>query len=158
MEIRICAAAEVRKGCSMSKAPDLSAFPIPRKGGARPIDVDEVAVSAAPKTVEEAERAETADPPHLLTVVPARAPGPAASKNGCRKGARTCFLRSDGRHDSQAGREPLSPTCRGWQARTGPPQTKDYPRDGDRGAGRVVRAARLVARASGLIRNWPITT
>ncbi len=80
MEIRICAAAEVRKGCSMSKAPDLSAFPIPRKGGARPIDVDEVALSAAPKTVEEAERAETADPPHMLTVVPARAPGPTASK------------------------------------------------------------------------------
>ncbi len=80
MEIRICAAAEVRKGCSMSKPPDLSAFPIPRKGGARPIDVDEVAVSAAPKTLEEAERAETADPPHMLTVVPARAPAPAAPK------------------------------------------------------------------------------
>ncbi len=80
MEIRICAAAEVRKGCSMSKAPDLSAFPIPRKGGARPIDVDEVAVSAAPKTLEKAGRAETADPPHMLTVVSARPPAPAAPK------------------------------------------------------------------------------
>jgi hypothetical protein len=60
----------------MSKAPDLSAFPIPRKGGARPID--EVVVSAAPKALEEAERAETADPPHMLTVVPARAPTQAA--------------------------------------------------------------------------------
>ena len=37
MELRIYAPAEIRKGGSMSKAPDLSAFPIPRKGGARPI-------------------------------------------------------------------------------------------------------------------------
>jgi hypothetical protein len=80
VEIRICAAAEVRKGCSMSKAPDLSAFPIPRKGGARPIDVDEVALPAAPKALEGGERAETADPPHMLTVVPARAPAPATPK------------------------------------------------------------------------------
>lgn len=37
MDLRIYATAEVRKGGGMSKAPDLSGFPIPRKGGARPI-------------------------------------------------------------------------------------------------------------------------
>ena len=31
----------------MSKGPDLSAFPIPRKGGAKPIDMDEGASAAA---------------------------------------------------------------------------------------------------------------
>ena len=42
----------------MSKAPDLSAFPIPRKGGARPIDPDEEiapAASSAPRGQEGAE-------------------------------------------------------------------------------------------------------
>lgn len=41
MDLRICATAEVREGSGMSKAPDLSAFPIPRKGGAKPITDDE---------------------------------------------------------------------------------------------------------------------
>src|SRR5215471_11683953 len=41
MDLRICAATEVRKGGGMSRAPDLSAFPIPRKGGAKPIIGDE---------------------------------------------------------------------------------------------------------------------
>ncbi len=54
MGVRIYAAAEVRKGCSMSKAPDLSAFPIPRKGGARPIEVEEAA-EAAPSAVRDGE-------------------------------------------------------------------------------------------------------
>lgn len=58
----------------MTKAPDLSSFPIPRKGAARPIDVDEVAIPAAPKAPEEGEGPETANPPHMMTVVPVRAP------------------------------------------------------------------------------------
>src|SRR5689334_8197569 len=41
MDLRVCALAEIRKGSGMSKAPDLSAFPIPRKGGAKPIVDDE---------------------------------------------------------------------------------------------------------------------
>jgi hypothetical protein len=41
MDLRIYAFAEVRKGGSMSKPPDLSAFPIPRKGGARPLADDD---------------------------------------------------------------------------------------------------------------------
>ena len=42
MELRICAPAEIRKDGSVSKAPDLSGFPIPRKGGARPLAGDNV--------------------------------------------------------------------------------------------------------------------
>lgn len=41
MDLRICAPAKIRKGGSMSRSPDLSAFPIPRKGGARPIAGDD---------------------------------------------------------------------------------------------------------------------
>lgn len=37
MDLRIYTLAEVRKGGSMTKAPDLSSFPIPRKGGAKPM-------------------------------------------------------------------------------------------------------------------------
>lgn len=47
MGLRGDATAEVRKGGSMSKGPDLSAFPIPRKGGAKPIAMDEAAEAAA---------------------------------------------------------------------------------------------------------------
>ena len=42
MDLRIYASTEIRKGGSMSKTPDLSAFPIPRKGGARPIMDDAI--------------------------------------------------------------------------------------------------------------------
>jgi hypothetical protein len=42
MGLRIHASAEVRKGSSMTRTPDLSAFPIPRKGGAKPIASDDV--------------------------------------------------------------------------------------------------------------------
>jgi hypothetical protein len=42
MDLRVYALAEARKGGSMSKAPDLSAFPIPRKGGAKPLAGDDV--------------------------------------------------------------------------------------------------------------------
>ena len=41
MDLRVYALAEIRKGGSMSKAPDLSAFPIPRKGDAKPIVADD---------------------------------------------------------------------------------------------------------------------
>ena len=48
MEIRGYATAEIRKGdCLMGKGPDLSAFPIPRKGGGKPIAVDEAAEPSA---------------------------------------------------------------------------------------------------------------
>jgi hypothetical protein len=43
MEIRSYAAKENRKGGGVNKGPDLSAFPIPRKGGARPLSVEEPA-------------------------------------------------------------------------------------------------------------------
>ena len=42
MDLRIYAAAEVRKGGSMSKARIFSVFPIPRKGGAKPIVGDDM--------------------------------------------------------------------------------------------------------------------
>ena len=74
MGLRIHASAEVRKGHSMSKAPDLSAFPIPRKGGARPIEVDEGLESPTQKTSEERKEPEEPAPPPILTVVPD--PGP----------------------------------------------------------------------------------
>lgn len=47
MEVRGYAFAEVRKDSGMSKGPDLSAFPIPRKGGARPIATDDEQSQAA---------------------------------------------------------------------------------------------------------------
>ncbi len=56
----------------MGKGPDLSAFPIPRKGGAKPIAMDEAAERA------EAERGgEGADAPH---VPGPQAPPPATSR------------------------------------------------------------------------------
>jgi len=62
--LRKCEVAEVRKGCSMSKGPDLSAFPIPRKGGARPIIMDEAAESVQ---VDEQETSEGARPSLMPT-------------------------------------------------------------------------------------------
>jgi hypothetical protein len=49
MDLHLYALTEVRKGSSssMSRAPDLSAFPIPRKGGAKPIVGDEVEEATA---------------------------------------------------------------------------------------------------------------
>lgn len=74
MELRSYATAEIRKGGSMSKGPDLSAFPIPRKGGAKPIAMDEAAEVAA---AEEQRGGEGANAPQPLPapaqiVVPAR--------------------------------------------------------------------------------------
>ena len=40
MEIRSHAPPQICQGCGMSRQPDLSAFPIPRKGGARPMEPD----------------------------------------------------------------------------------------------------------------------
>jgi len=63
MELRSHAVAEVRKGGSlMGKGPDLSAFPIPRKGGAKPIAMDEAAERAG---AEEEWGGEGADAPHV---------------------------------------------------------------------------------------------
>ena len=60
MDLRIYASAEVRKGGSMSRAPDLSAFPIPRKGTARPIVGDDP--EATPRRGGEGEPAEASSP------------------------------------------------------------------------------------------------
>jgi hypothetical protein len=70
MGLRIHASAEVRKGGSMSKAPDLSAFPIPRKGGARPIEVDEALESVAPTVSEEKKEPQQPVPLPTLSAVP----------------------------------------------------------------------------------------
>ncbi len=78
MELRIRATAEVCKVGGVSKAPDLSAFPIPRKGGARPIEIDEApepAVSSATQAGGEAQA-----PAPVVTVGPARAAAPSASQ------------------------------------------------------------------------------
>ncbi len=79
MELRIYAPAQVRTGGGVSKAPDLSAFPIPRKGGARPIEADEVPEPTAPQAAKEGEGPNTPPPP-ALTVVPARAPSAVAPR------------------------------------------------------------------------------
>jgi len=72
MELRGNATAEIRKARSMSKGPDLSAFPIPRKGGAKPIAMDETAEIAA---IEETRGGEGVDTAPSL---PAPAPAPVA--------------------------------------------------------------------------------
>lgn len=77
MEVRIDAVAEVRKIGGMSKTPDLSAFPIPRKGGARPIEMDDAPDPVVPSAPPEGEGAQTAP---VLTVVPARVTASAAPK------------------------------------------------------------------------------
>ncbi len=73
MELRSHAAPQIRKGGGMSKGPDLSAFPIPRKGGAKPIAMDEATDSAADQTGE-GEGANAVQPTAAptLTVVPSR--------------------------------------------------------------------------------------
>lgn len=71
MGLRVHAVAEVRKGGSMSKAPDLSAFPIPRKGGARPIEVEEAGEATPPLVVRDGEGDQAPAP--IRTLVPERA-------------------------------------------------------------------------------------
>jgi hypothetical protein len=74
VELRVNATAEIRKGGSVSKGPDLSAFPIPRKGGAKPIAMDEAAQNAA---VEEQRGGEpVVAPPPRSSPSPAAAPAP----------------------------------------------------------------------------------
>lgn len=62
MDLRCYAATEVRKGGSMSKGPDLSAFPIPRKGGAKPIAMDDAAEVAFAGDQRGGEGASTPEP------------------------------------------------------------------------------------------------
>jgi hypothetical protein len=78
MELRIYADAEIRKGGCMSKTPDLSAFPIPRKGGARPIEIDETPEPAAPPASREGEGVNMPTP--VLAAVPAGAAAPPEPK------------------------------------------------------------------------------
>ena len=70
MELRIRTFTEVPKG--MSKAPDLSAFQIPRKGAARPIEVAETASPPTEGVVRAGEGAQG----------PARTPEPALPNPG----------------------------------------------------------------------------
>lgn len=63
MGLRSYSVAEVRKSCSMSKGPDLSAFPIPRKGGAKPIDIDEAARAVAAEEQRGGEGGDVPRPP-----------------------------------------------------------------------------------------------
>jgi len=58
----------------VSKTPDLSAFPIPRKGGARPIEADEVREPNTPLAALEEEAPPAPAPPPALVVAPARMP------------------------------------------------------------------------------------
>jgi len=68
MELRSDAVTEIRKGGSlMGKGPDLSAFPIPRKGGAKPIAMEEATERAG---AEEERGGEGPDAPEM--------PGPQA--------------------------------------------------------------------------------
>ena len=71
MELRGSATAEVRKGGRMSKGPDLSAFPIPRKGGARPIAMDEAAETAAIEEQRAGEGRPTTQTPLAIAQAPA---------------------------------------------------------------------------------------
>jgi len=80
VELRIYATAEVRKGGCVSKAPDLSAFPIPRKGGARPIELGDVAEPTAPLTAQDGEGPPTPAP--MSTAVLARTPAADPQKKG----------------------------------------------------------------------------
>ena len=73
MELRGNATAEIRKGGRMSKGPDLSAFPIPRKGGAKPIAMDEAAETAA------AEEQRGGEPPAAPQWLPSPRSPPAAA-------------------------------------------------------------------------------
>ncbi len=62
----------------MSKAPDLSAFPIPRKGGARPIEIEEAPQPPARPPPDESEA--PAPSPPVFSVVPQRAAPTATPK------------------------------------------------------------------------------
>lgn len=86
MEIRGYAAAEIRKGgCLMGKGPDLSVFPIPRKGGAKPIAVEEAAETRSGE--EQRGEGKIASPPSpQVTASPKPSPvRPAASRTEPRK-------------------------------------------------------------------------
>jgi hypothetical protein len=79
MEIRSDAIAEVRKGGRlMGKGPDLSAFPIPRKGGAKPIALDESTKTPAAEGQREGEEYTV---PH---VPPGPAPTPPPSRTAAK--------------------------------------------------------------------------
>jgi hypothetical protein len=76
LEIRSHAITEVRKGGRlMSKGPDLSEFPIPRKGGAKPIAMDEATETA----VAEGQRG--GEESTVPRVPPAPPPSPGAAKS-----------------------------------------------------------------------------
>ena len=120
MGLRRHATTEVRTGRSMSKGPDLSAFPIPRKGGAKPIAMDEAAQAAA---VEEQRGDKTATPqplpsptipqPTATPVLPDVMRGSQASDDPAdlatrqRPAAHAKFVRADCCDDSETRRKPV---------------------------------------------------
>lgn len=71
----------------MSKAPDLSAFPIPRKGGARPIEIEEAPHSPAPPLPPNEPEAPSPSPPVLSVVSPRSASAGAPKKTPVRPSA-----------------------------------------------------------------------
>lgn len=75
MDLRIYASAQIRKGLSMSKAPDLSAFPIPRKGGARPIEADDAPEPTVSKAPDQGGQSQPSAPSPAIAIV--ATPGPA---------------------------------------------------------------------------------
>ena len=120
MGLRRHATTEVRTGRSMSKGPDLSAFPIPRKGGAKPIAMDEAAQAAA---VEEQEGGQDRHPAaaslsdNTPTDCHSRAPGrdggnqasgdPADLATRQRPAAHAKFVGADCCDDSEIRRKPV---------------------------------------------------
>lgn len=78
----------------MSKGPDLSAFPIPRKGGAKPISMDEAAEVAAdePLRVAESTSVSIQAPPTPSTPLPAEEPPPPAMRSSGQTVATTVKL------------------------------------------------------------------
>jgi len=75
--IRSYAAKEDRKGGGVSKGPDLSAFPIPRKGGARPLSVEGSAEAVSPDAARGKEASVNPTLPTTSALV-----GTAAQSNG----------------------------------------------------------------------------
>jgi hypothetical protein len=68
----------------MSKGPDLSAFPIPRKGGAKPIAMDEAAETAAAEEQRGGEGAGISTPPLKPIAAPVLRPAAIVAESGSR--------------------------------------------------------------------------
>ena len=107
MDLRIYAFTEDRKGSSMSKAPDLSAFPIPRKGGAKPLVEDDVG-AIKPREGEGGTTELLSPIPHPAASSP---PGPVADPRESRQlGRAPSAARSARPAQAPRGSNPSPPT------------------------------------------------